>query len=82
MKKYIVIAPKAIRVQPIAIRRLESIFISRYVVIGIETNDRKPPMTKMSPRIKITKSLSFDINKLNHILHIMFLERCKWEKRS
>lgn len=69
MKKYSDMIPKKIRKQPSAIRRLRFISISRCVVIGIETNDRKPPMTRMSPSIKLPTSLSFDINKLNHIFH-------------
>ncbi len=69
MKKYSDMIPKKIRKQPSAIRRLRFISISCCVVIGIETNDRKPPMTRMSPSIKLPASLSFDINKLNHIFH-------------
>ena len=63
-------APKIIRMQPSAIRRLKFISISFCVTIGIETKDRKPPIMRMSPRIKIPNSLRFIITKLNHILHI------------
>lgn len=70
MKKYIDMMPKTIRIQPSVIRRLKFIFRSGcWVVIGIETNDRKPPMIRISPRMKIPNSLRFVIDKLNHILH-------------
>lgn len=69
MKKYSDMIPKKISKQPSAVIRLRFISIFCCVVIGIETNDRKPPMIRVSPSIKLPNSLSFDINKLNHIFH-------------
>lgn len=78
MKKYINVPPKKIRTQPSAIRKLKFITTSFCVAIGIETNDRRPPIIRISPRIKIPKSLKRDIDKLNHIFHNnLFGKRCK-----